>query len=336
MSLKVIVSHCFNAMCIAIILCVSSALGMEKDCTQALLAEEYNRNNPLLCDDVLNSIFSYCCLENKIETLITLSYTCKRFNKLWTFESIVNLCENYAQGDKDLALQRLISPSIDDRKEYAAKRLPALILICAGADPKTRGKESENVYSERFLNTAVGYNDVQLVKMALKCSPDPNAGGDGFNSPFFLSARTVEMVQVFIDADIDIRMTTNFDRNVLYYLPSLELLDFYLKCGVDPRKKFDAFGDCLLHRLASSYGDDNDKKAQLLLGVMSDMINYLNGFHETPIDVAQKEIKKNEGWLKNPCMNHVHINKGIKNLERLIAVFRRHGGKTASELDRAK
>lgn len=335
---------------LTILLYASSVQGMEKDYTQVVLAEEYSRNNPFynqwvtLCDDILNHVFTHIStkdndlaeqLENKIETLIKLSYTCTQFNKLLTLESISKLCDHYTQPDKNLALQRLISPDLYDFKKYAAKRFAALILICVGADPKTRGG-GENFVSERFLDRAVAYNDVQIVRMAFKHGLDSDAGRDDFHCPFFFFSQTIEMIQVFIDAGIDIGMTMKDGHNLLYYLPSSELLDFYFKCGVDPKKQRDIHGGCLLHKLSFWCGDDSDKKARVLLGTMSDMINYLNWSWKTPIDVAQHEIEKNKEYLNNPRMNHEFINKTIENLECLIAVFREHGGKTALELKEQK
>jgi len=135
-------------------------------------AEEYNRSNPscinllTLPHDVLNQIFCFDQvkenkpyikfilnntpiydypplekpkpLENKIKFFMRLKTVCKHFNTLLTCHKIGCLCQNYDQKTKDNALQELYWQKYDHKTKVGTKttkfRLPALILICAGAD----------------------------------------------------------------------------------------------------------------------------------------------------------------------------------------------------------
>ncbi len=342
-------THIFNVVCMSVILlCSSSVLCMENYEQKASIAEEYNQNDPRLCDDILGQIFPCCLayddmsvvalaksedhvklLENSIKNFMKLRSVCKKFNKLLTFEVIGNFC---VQGDKNKVLQKLISPEITDSKYYAVKRLVALILVCAGADPHVRGKYSAYCCSSSLFESAVMYDDVQLVTMAFKHGADAHIKDvNGF--PLFFSARTVDMAQVFIAKGVDVHIEGVY-TNVLFKAISAshasELLEFYLKGNVNPRTKFFLTGNCLLHELASPYTRQDDnffRKVQLLLDVIPDMINTLNNEEKTPMDVAQESLEEAK---KSP--NKEYADEKTEGFNRLIPLFKKYGGKTTDEL----
>jgi len=75
-------------------------------------------------------------LKISIKTFIRLKNTCKYFTALLTPETIGDLCKNYTKGEKDRLFQILTKASIAFWSDYATRRLPVLILRCAGVSAK--------------------------------------------------------------------------------------------------------------------------------------------------------------------------------------------------------
>lgn len=293
----------------------------------ALQAKEYNQHNPLLSlPDVLSHIFSHCLvhnenqvesLKNSMKSLIKLNSTCKNLHTLLTRETIGKFCKNYAQNDKDQALFNL-GESINNLT-YMRKRLPALILICAGADPNT------SVWTSCLLTKAVEWHDAGMTATLFRHHADPNVHEGSCPLLFFIRAK--EVAQLFINNGVDLNATPKYSSiNVLWEIirsqdyPA-ELITLYLKHGANPRNLNSIDNSCLLHGLANSdhIGDVNNffKKVTLLLDTIPDMINALNKSGQTPLDVAQVSL---EGSTTPEAF------------EQLIALFKEHGGLTTQKL----
>jgi len=309
---------------------------------QALQAEEYNQSNPLflLPQEMLNQIFSSCptpaqaqSLEKTIKTFMKLSATCKSFNKLLTFETIGNFCTNYAQNDKDQTLQNITQYM--NNYTYKAKRLPALIVSCAGATLKPK-HELDPLFEiaiikpkgdlDFLFEIAIRHADAQLLKALFKNHALVDLGRS------FFDAKTIEMVQIFIDNKVNLHVTDNYSKtNVLWYIledqyPSA-IMELYLKHHVDA-KKLRSDNSCVLHKLAKPSSickinkvDNFLKKAILLLNAIPDMINTLNDYDETPVDAVKAFLQeaKSNGLLPEA-------------FEKLLTLFRIRGGLTAQEL----
>lgn len=276
----------------------------------ALQAEEYN-NNCLLTKLPSEIFIDIQSLEDSIKFFMKLSCTCKSFNKLLTFETIGKLCKNYALVDKNETLKKIME--IINYPSYESKRLSTLILICAGADANTK------CYNGGLLDSAVSYNDAQMVAVLFKYHADPNAR-DIFG-PVFFCIKTVEMAQMFIDNGVDVHATKHSGPpNVLWKMleneyPS-ELMALYLEKGVDATQPHSWDNSCLLHGLAKEYVaypiDNFLKKADLLLDAISYMINITNRYGETPLDlVRERKYSISEAS------------------EKLIALFIKCGGRNA-------
>ena len=103
-------------------------------------------------------------LEKKIKFFMRLNTTCKKINQSLTFEAIGKLCKNYALIDKTDALQQLLETTTS--LNYKVKRLPALILVCAGANLMTNTCY-DFLFQEEFP-IVISYFKKQCSKMIYK------------------------------------------------------------------------------------------------------------------------------------------------------------------------
>lgn len=298
-------------------------------------AREYNNSTCLLTNlpnDTLKDIFSHCLiedtnqvrsLEKTIRSFMQISMACKKFNVLLTFKEISEFCKNYKLSDKNQAFIHL-TYSKSEKSDWPMnqiKRLPALILVCAGAKKKSFYLPLEAIFT----------NDTQLATILFKHHVNQNILFLG--NPIFFQIETTEMAQLFIDHGVNIHARDNNDKHVLWYLikhnHSSELMQLYLKHGVNPKILCPQNNDCLLHELSQSLyflrnKDDNVenflKTAKLLLNVMIDMINTLNKKNKTPLDIAQQSLEK------------AQKNGTPEAFEQLIALFKEYNGKTGKEI----
>lgn len=293
-------------------------------------AERYNQHNALvsLQKNAFNKILLHChthdydpaqALEKSIKTFIALSTISKHFNALLTCETIGELCKNYSRTNKKKVLKKIMKNM--HISNYNAKRFPALILICAGADPNTVVNGSSLLYK------AVTHEDEQLLTTLFKYNANSNEACEV--CPTFFYAETVEIAQIFINNEVNVHTTESHNKtNVLWDVLDneypIELIKFYLEQNVDATaiRPFD--NACLLHELAwSNYyvhlssPDNFLKKAILLLDTIPYMINTLNKNGSTPIDLAYKSQQER---LYSDAF------------KELIILFRKCGGKTAQEL----
>ncbi len=96
---------------------------------------------------------------------------------------------------------------------------------------------------------------------------------------------------------------------------------FYIEKGVPATIRHAWDNSCLLHSIASivSYKEPDNvlKKAKLLLGIIPDMVNTSDNYKRTPIDIAQKSLAESKS-------THAQV------FEKLIKLFRKHGGKNGT------
>lgn len=297
----------------------------------ALAATEYNQHNPLflLLNDLLCHIFSYCStheeneiqsLEKSIKALMRLSTTCKNFT---TFKTIGNACRYYAQDVKNHALSNLGHNM--NHITYARKRIPALALICAGANTESQ------VWKGYLLTQAVKYNDIPIATELFKHHANPNVLEDF--RPLFFDLTSVPMAKLFIDSGVDLNATsTHSSVNILwlmirFHFYSAELLELYLQHGANPKNLNPLDNSCLLHNLGNTDCiqdvDNFLKKAQLLLDAIPDMIDALDKNKQTPLDIAQASLDD----------SRLHGTPAtVSALEQLIALFKECDNKRTQEL----
>ncbi len=237
------------------------------------------------------------------------------------------LCLDYFvsdHSDKDEALRNLMK-TMNSLHDYETKRLPALMLICAGADPNTE------VYYIPLLERAVDYNDTLMAKVLFKHHADPNVKTS--LGPIFFYTKTVKIAQLFLaQENFNVHATEHGATNVLWHIteeeyPS-ELMALYLQHGVNAKNLKPWDNSCVLHELAKPLCksidnvDDFLQKGELLLTAMPGMVNTLNNDNQTPLDIAQQSLEEAKKYdFETP-----------EAFEKLSALFREHGGLTAQEL----
>jgi len=333
----------------------------------ALHAAAYNQSNPLLVlpKELLIHIFSYCetqdhekTLEYSIKNFMKLSTTCKCFNTLLTFNMLGQLCKDYAPTDKTETLQRLIETTTS--LNYKVKRLPALILVCAGAAINTdtyyyRFQNQQHYWfqkeisnSDFLLQKAVAKNDIQMITTLFNHHASPDVLLDEGLGPLFFHIKTRAIAELFINQDVNAQITEYYftrglnDSNVTHIpeytskitifkqiieddYPS-ELLALYFKHNNDAIKLNFQDNSCLLHLFAMPFTmridniDNFIKKGKIILNAMPDMVNTLDENEQTPLDVVLTSLQASQEYGTPEAF------------EKLIALFREYGGKTAEEL----
>lgn len=318
----------------------------------ALQAEEYNQTNPLLSmpSEILTYIFFYCqaqdcnqknSLKESIKFFMGSNSICKHFNEFLTFETIGNLCKTYDLTDKTETLKQLTKEM--NGFNYKIKRLPALILICAGADTTTDSchyLECDNqkvIFKNNFLlQKAVFRNDAQMVTILFKHHTPVDIDLDELG-PLFFQIKTAEIAQIFINQGVNAHITehncktTTLQRTKIFQqiiesaYPS-ELVALYFEHNADAAKFTFRDNSCLLHIFAkpsTTFIDNVEnflKKGALILKAMPNMINTLNKDEQTPLDVAQASFHASKPYGTPEAF------------EKLIALFRESDAKTAQEL----
>lgn len=292
-------------------------------------------------------------LTNNIKNFMSLRIICESGNRLFTPEKIGSLCKSYPQEVKNKVLKNLIEK---DRYNFKSKRLPILILICAGASVTIKIDE------KYLLEEAILHNDIPFVETLFKYHLYQDLTDDTRfrKKPSFFLASTVEMAKVFIKNKVNIHATSpTLKNNILWELVngqySSELMEFYFARGVDVKGLRLCDNACLLHRIAwfsfnclnrslsikglSSFDDADSvwfnadtsdnffRKVELLLDVIPDMINELNCEDETPLDVAHRSLRNAQSY---------NIKAAVVLIDKLVSLFRKQGAFTAQELRRQK
>jgi len=268
-----------------------------------------------LPNDALGCIASQSCsdwivpekvLDESIKFCIQLSTLCKKLHTLLTPESIGNLFKYYDQNYKNKALQLVMNGCMYGFVYASSQRLVILALIYVGA----------NREYGRLLEKAVILNDLQCAEILFKHKVDPMIKIENWGllyskascdirtsiteKPIFIGVKTREMAQLFIDNGADIHQMGN-GINILWHILdndySVDLMQFYLTCGVDAKKTNWLTGHCLLHAFAATkYSggmkklDNFLQKAKLLLETIPDKVNLFNHHSETPTDIAEHSL----------------------------------------------
>ncbi len=330
---------------------------MENHAQFAAQAKKYNADECLLCklpNEILFDFFSQRLSDNKlsisslhndVKLLTPLSATCKHFNRLITLETIGHLYKKNLKKSK--VLKEVIRQLYTSDKN---KWLPILaqVLVHAGGDVKAIPQETS------ALEIAIRKNEEKLIATLLKYNADPNVISMWYpNNPIFFMAATTEIAQILMNSGkVNISATDCRNYNVLHYMLnshySPELMSFYLKHNVDATKLY-SHGRYILHELAWAlfiHAPDNKspidlnienilEKGKILLSVIPHMVNALTTEGKTPIDSAQDafDIKKHTKSFGRPSKRNVLL---FIKLEKLITLFRDHGGLTAHELAQKK
>ena len=329
-----------HGICVIMMLSMLCIHGMETPQQLAATYEDYNKNySPLigLAKETFLIIFNYytasdnrtsTSLEKTIKTFMHARTTCKKFNQLLTIETMGGACQSYDTKYKEIILQKLMQRM---HSQYNKLRLPALIVICAGAN-------AETPYAKiPFLEIAVSHNDEEAVEIFFKHGAKPQTEEYRFycrdpettDQPLFFFARTKKMVQLFIDNGVDIHEAPR-NKNVLWHVIKynypLDVLELYLQHAVDPTTQNPGDLSCLLHELAGCSYIDRDlvKKAKLLINAMpKEMINTFNTKKQTPLDLAKTTVER----LKlSPEI--------VTQLEELITLYTAYGGLVAHQIPR--
>lgn len=261
-------------------------------------------------------------LKKSIKTFMKLRSTCKFMYRFLTYEKIAKFCENYTPETKLLTFKNLMK--VTSTPDDEIRHTPAIIVLYTGIDTSEIKNELECLLVE-----AVKCNNIHHATILFRHKPDPNIQHN--TTPLFFYAKTIEMVQIFIENNVDIHTTISCwpGLNVLWEVvktiyPS-DLMKFYLNNHVNANKLHPSDNSCLFHKLPwSNLSIDTNffKKAQLLLEAIPYMVNTFDNKEQTPLDLAYNAL---EIYRKK--------NRNSDTLETVITLLREHGGKTRQELE---
>jgi ankyrin repeat protein len=293
-------------------------------------AKKHNDSNHLIIlnKDVFNQVIAYChvdtdnpleSFEKTIATFMKLSSTCTYFKKLLSPAVIGVLCQSYPCTLKIEAFNKLLEPFYNPNQEM--RLLPALIVLHTDT---TRCIETYNL--DNLLIEAVKFNNLSLAGVLFEHHANPNVTYDGV--PLLFRITSLAMAQMFIKNNVNVHMCNKWpETNILWELLQnkypAELLELYLNLRVDATQRHPNDDSCLLHRIAQPHALNNNffKKTALLLKTISELINTRDQDGQTPLDIAQKSLKKAE-----------HHNGMSHALTHLIIELQRYNAKTAQEL----
>jgi hypothetical protein len=231
---------------------------------------------------------------------------------------------------------------------YKKYRVISLALVCSGADADITDKMT----STTCLSKAVYAQDTVAVALLLNHKADPYQeafeedqlaatilgrniafskiwyGNNGILgcSPIYFLATTGPILELFlekIDKQIVLESESGWHIGKCRYDHySLEVTKTWLEYGFSVD-----YNPCFLHLCLNDYyqspfnfrGDIFFKKIELLLKVIPHMINNKDKDGSTPLDIAYKK--------------HGNYSIKINAHEKIIALFRKYGGKTAQELE---
>ncbi len=163
-------------------------LSCEEHKQQALIAKEYNKNNPFP-DEIFKIIFSYCKKENdimyipalerntytgeaksalitysQILTLLSLSRTCQKFNTLMPLQEIIAFCKTLPSTIKDNTLKITI-PNISKNYDISKWICPEIYI------PKFNNNYDNNLICLRLLHAGANPNIKFQLTDKIKLSP---------------------------------------------------------------------------------------------------------------------------------------------------------------------
>ncbi len=266
--------------------------------------------------------------EYGIKCYMRLSCVCTHFNKVLTPQTVGMLHKHYSLDQKNDFWQTLMMDT--DYEKMNSKRMPALILICAGA--------TSNIQIDELLTNIIVNNKTQQAEILFQHAIDPNLERN--NVPIFFFATTVEMINLFKTYGVDIQ-AMGCGKNVLWHILTHnkygpELMEFYLSENT-------LNTDGILHSLAAAqstyqcYGLSNInilKKGDLLLKTFPKMVNVKDKYGRTPLDIAMKFLlitgSDIEGFDKRQGENQ--FQKFELFAREFIALFRKYNANTSLEL----
>lgn len=224
----------------------------------------------------------------------------------------------YDDIDADAWLENIVEATELNKDVYQQCDI-AIQLLEEGANPNVMSMGTS------LLHKALIFNQEGLIKALFKHNANYNETDCLSKYPIFFDAQTVEIVQLFIDKQVDVNQKDRNDYNVLWHLIdskfSPELMRFYLQQKVNASHICKWDGSCVLHSFAENKVitdvDQFLKKARLLLKKSPDMVNTVNNNGETPRASAERTIKT---WgEKYPAC--------VEPLEKLIELFKDYGQK---------
>lgn len=232
----------------------------------------------------------------------------------------------YDDIDADEWLENIIEATELD-KDVCQRCNIAIQLLEKGVNSILEKAANPNkmVNGTSLLHKALILNHDGLVKALFKYDANYNETDCLRKYPIFFDAQTVEIVQLFIDKQVDVGQKDLDDCNVLWHLIdskfSAELMRFYLQHNVNANHICKWDGSCVLHSFAENKVitdvDQFLKKVRLLLKKSPDMVNTVNNNGETPIASAERTIKT---WgEKYPAC--------VEPLQKLIELFKNYGQK---------
>jgi hypothetical protein len=279
---------------------------METHAEFAKRAAEYNKKTLLvsLPTEIISSILSGCHIQNEnalealtktIHSFMRISLVCKRFNNLLTYETIGYFCKRYHFFTKNAFLQNLVekigstnNTSLNNECKYSS-----LVLILIHAQETNELRKSiphligEVVHQDRIsmLKKLHSYN------ISIRLNPSSYFHG----KPLFFYSKTIDMVRIFINNNVNVDMCDRNNKNVLWHVINnnyhAELISFYIDYKVDVTQKDPITGSCLLHELALSSTENNienyAKQGNILLNAIPTMVNALNDNGESPLYLAK-------------------------------------------------
>jgi len=230
-----------------------------------------------------NDVFQNSIPEEKKQEFMKESYS--------TFAN--SLLKSYGQEIIDKALAQITS-TINNKENFSKLESSTLILLFAGANTTY-----PNV--PLLLKNALINKNILLTGHLLKNGVDPDQCEI---LPLLFYAKTKKYAQLLKEfgADIHIKQPI-LETNVLWELienknPSeeknLKLFQFYLNEKVDPKLIRPIDNNSLFHHFASkaalSYNNENFLKlGKMLLSAIPAMINTLNKYGKTPLDIMINE-----------------------------------------------
>jgi hypothetical protein len=311
-------------------------LATTKDPEVVRIAREYNSTIPLIAcpDEISEKIFSYVADINQpmgksIKNILAISATCRYFDD--SLEWFGELLKPYSTEAKDQMLKIAMYHS-------ASWRRSNLLMACSGL--------SDTQYSRDVLGDAVIVNDLYLAELLLKNGVSPNIiHSPILDKPVFFYIENPDMATVFANHNIDFNYVSENYLNILWFKFNgisgrnnfSEMIQFYLKKGVNSALLNSRNGQCLLHHIAKNFKNDRhpaDKKPYMdgichVLEATKEQINTIDNEGNTPLDIFIKKLAQPIKYCNYTDESDASYRREIFDMTFL---FRFSGAKTAEEL----
>jgi hypothetical protein len=304
-SLSIIANRLLAISFLMIVMCIS---GMEKEGRLAL-RDDFSQNlflsnemlpqdvKLIICDGLISIFYDKKCLEDTIKAALNVRSTCKHYHAKISPVEIGKLCKHYDAEEKNKLMKKLLE-SMNDFS-YRNKRQAAFLLTYAGADD-----QACSYYS--LLSRVIDRNDKEMTIALFENDADINQQNS--LGPSWFRIKDIDTAQMFIAKGVDLQAGNDMHPNILWFVMyqrcSFELIDFYVKQGVDVKKR-NSDGQCILHQLVgSSYcyftcKDSVDKEkviyakiGELLLNTAPELRNMTDCAGMTPLGLAYERLQR--------------------------------------------